>query len=62
MTVNTVRGKITANKDTLNSISIAFSKAAEKFKDEGYDGMAEDFDRVADEIYNALNNTGFYDK
>lgn len=62
MTVNTWEGKITANKVTLNLISLAFSKAADKFKDEGRDGMAESFDEVADEIYNALKNAGYYDK
>ena len=60
MTVNTINGKIRANKDTLNSISIAFFKAANKYKDEGADALAERYDRVSEEIYNALNNTGYY--
>ena len=62
MTVNTINGKITANKDTLNSISIAFLDAAKKYKDEGADALAKRYDRVSEEIYNALKNTGYYDK
>ena len=61
MTVNTINGKITANKETLNSISLAFSKAADKFKDEGSDGLASAFDRTLEEIYTALKETGYYD-
>ena len=61
MTVNTINGKITANKDTLNSISIAFFEAANKYKDEGADALAGRYDRVSKEIYNALKNTGYYD-
>ena len=62
MTVNTINGKITANKDTLNSISIAFLDAAKKYKDEGEDALAKRYDRISEEIYNALKNTGYYDK
>lgn len=62
MTVNTSIGKITANRVLLNAISIAFSNAADKFKDEGADALAGRYNRVSEEIYNALKNTGFYDK
>lgn len=60
MTVHTINGKITANKDTLNAISIAFAKAADKYKDEGANALAGRYDRVSEEIYNALKNTGYY--
>ena len=62
MTVNTSKGKITANKDTLNIISIAFLDAAKRYKYEGANALAKSYDRVSEEIYNALKNTGFYDK
>lgn len=61
MTVSTINGKITANKDTLNIISIAFLDAAKKYKDEGSDALAGRYDRVSEEIYTALKNTGYYD-
>lgn len=61
MTVNTINGKITANKVVLNAISIAFSTAADKFKDKGADALAERYDRVSEEIYTALKKTGYYD-
>lgn len=61
MTVNTITGKITANKVVLNAISVAFSNASDKFKDEGADALAGRYGRVSEEIYNALKNTGYYD-
>lgn len=60
MTVNTINGKITANKDALNSISIAFLEAAKKYKDYGADALAGRYDRVSEEIYNALKGIGYY--
>ena len=60
MTVNTINGKITADKETLNLISIAFLDAAKHYTDEGAYGIAERFDRVSEEIYTALKNTGYY--
>ena len=60
MTVNTINGKIRANKKTLNLISIAFLDAAKHYTDEGAYALAESFDRVSEEIYNALKNTGYY--
>lgn len=61
MTVNTINGKITADKETLNLISIAFLDAAKHYTDEGADAIAKRFDRVSEEIYNALKETGYYD-
>lgn len=61
MTVNTITGKITANKDTLNSIAIAFCYAAEHYKYDGADALAGRYDRVSEEIYTALKDTGYYD-
>lgn len=60
MTVNTISGKITANKDTLNSIAIAFLDAAEHYKDDGEYALAKRYDRVSEEIYNALKDIGYY--
>lgn len=61
MTVNTWEGKITAKKDTLNAIVIAFARASEKYKDEGSDVLASAFDRTSEEIYTALKEAGYYD-
>ena len=61
MTVNTSKGKITSDKYTLNVISIAFLEAAKQFKDEGANALANDYDRVSDEIYIALKEAGYYD-
>lgn len=61
MTVNTINGKITADKDTLNAISIAFLRAADKFKDEGAAALAGRYNRVSEEIYTALKDTGYFD-
>lgn len=60
MTVNTSKGKITANKATLNSISIAFLDAAKNYTDAGAYELADCFDRVSEEIYNALKDIGYY--
>lgn len=62
MTVNTSIGKITANKVVLNAISIAFLRAADKFKDEGAGALAGRYNRISEEIYNALKNDVFYGK
>ena len=61
MTVNTINGKITANKETLNLISIAFLDAAKHYTNEGADAIAERFGRVSDEIYRELKESGYYD-
>lgn len=60
MTVNTINGKIRANKETLNLISIAFLDAAKHYTYEGADALAERFDRISEEIYKALNDIGYY--
>lgn len=60
MTVNTRKGKITAKKYTLNIICIAFSYAADKFREECYNGLADSYNRVSEDIYNALNDSGYY--
>ena len=61
MPVNTINGKITANKETLNLISIAFLDAAKHYTNEGADAIAERFGRVSDEIYRELKESGYYD-
>ena len=61
MTVNTSKGKITANKAVLNVISVAFLDAAKSYKDVGLYELADYFDRVSGEIYNELKESGYYD-
>lgn len=61
MTVNTCKGKITANKDVLNVISIAFLEASRKYKEDGCNALSKSYDVVSTEIYRALKEVGYYD-
>jgi hypothetical protein len=53
-------GKITASKDALNTISIAFDEAAQWNKENGYDAFEERFANASQTIYEALLKAGFY--
>ena len=53
-------GKITANKSILNSLSLVFDTAEEKYKAEGKETMAKIMNEASWSIYNALNETGYY--
>ena len=61
MTVNTSKGKITADKAVLNAISIAFLDAARSYKDEGLYELANYYNRISEEIYISLEEAGYYD-
>ena len=64
MTINFNDGlsnkKITANRYTLNYISILASEAADKFEREGADAMASEAREFANYIYNELEKSGMY--
>ena len=62
MTVNTHEGKITATKEVLNLISMAFVSDAKQWDKEGFHLVADSRKKVANEIYIALKETGYYDK
>lgn len=62
MTVETHVGKITAKKEMLNLISMAFSADAKLFRKGGYNYVADSRDRIAHEIYSALETAGYYSK
>lgn len=62
MTVKFDEGNITANPRMLNLISIAFIEAAEKYKDDGCDVLAQDAKEKANKIYDALYDAGYFKK
>ena len=49
-------------KDFLNHISLLMMKAAEMYAKEGYNGSYDMTDRESTEIYDFLNNLGYYDE
>ena len=61
MTVTTELGKITACKEVLNRISMAFDEAAEENKAKGYISFFEQLSLAGSQIYDALNAEGYYD-
>lgn len=63
MTVNTRIGKITADRETLNTISILFSMADEALQSK-HNGKKDVYGArtSADEIYEALSEAGFYNR
>ena len=61
MTINFNDGKkITANKYTLNYISLLASEAADKFEQEGSNGLASEAREFFNYIYNELEKSGIY--
>lgn len=62
MTVDTAIGKITASKRVLNDISFWAIKAYLTFDEYGCERLAADAKEAANEIYDALEATGFYDR
>ena len=64
MTVKTRLGKITAREEVLNRLSIALFEAANSI--EAKKGIEKrdvfDFDTAANEIFDALYETGYYGK
>ena len=64
MTVNTKLGKITASEEVLNRLSIALFEAANSI--EAKKGIEKrdvfGYDTAANEIFDALDETGYYAK
>lgn len=64
MTVNTKMGKITASKEVLNMLSLALSEAADSIQ--ARKGIEKrdvyGYDTAANEIFDALDKTGYYNK
>lgn len=64
MTVNTRFGKITASKEVLNQLSIALFEAADSIQ--ARKGIEKrdvfGYDTAANEIFDALDETGYYNK
>ena len=61
--INDGNGKdytITASKQLLNLLSSALYTTEEAYKERGYDSLAEMYGSLSDSIYNALDNTGYY--
>ena len=53
--------KVKANKETLNAISMAFHYASMHEDKIGNDAVAEWYESVSNQIYEALKEVGFYD-
>lgn len=63
MTVNIEGlGKITASKEILNLISSLAYEARENYAATGYKAWAVQAKEVAEALYDALDEIGFYDK
>lgn len=64
MTVTTTFGEITASKDTLNYLSMAFFDAADLMQARSGIENREVFgyERTANEIFDALDKTGYYNE
>lgn len=60
MTVNTVLGKITGSKSTLNKISLALNYAAKDRNSVDMIGCANEYKEASDTIYDALDKLGYY--
>ena len=63
MTINfngVISRKVTANKSTLNYISILAFEAADKYEREGADALAKEARDFSNYIYNELEKTGLF--
>lgn len=61
MTINLNHGKITADKATMNYLSIIFSEAANFYQLRNVDALSKEAKENGDRIYEALNALGYYD-
>lgn len=61
MTIKTSSGAITGTKDVLNEIALAFNSAADNYESKGRVYVAEKYKKVAKELYDALDETGYYE-
>ena len=63
MTVNIDEfGKITASKESLNEISIAFGVSRDFYLKVGCYALANKCNKVRGSIYRALDDSGYFDK
>ena len=53
-------GTLTGNKDVMNYISLALFKAAEMYRVQGAEALAEQAAEISDEIYDQLKANGYY--
>jgi hypothetical protein len=60
MTIETNRGKVTANKNILNYISVLACEAADKYRQDGANALAKDAELFSDMIYEVLKESGLY--
>ena len=60
MTVELNEGKITANRDVLNTISLAFHEASERYEAVHCFALARDCKENANKIYDVLEASGYF--
>ncbi|MBR4040178.1 MAG: hypothetical protein IKJ11_08800 [Clostridia bacterium] len=61
MTIKTSAGKINASKATLNKLALLAGTAAERYRNDGMNALANEADEVAEEIHAALADLGYYE-
>ena len=61
MTVKTSNGNITASKTLLCEIQNLMFAEARRNRNDGYEATARRYSKMANEIYDALDATGYYD-
>lgn len=54
--------KVTASKDVLNELSLAYRYASERWEQKNLYVTAELYEQRAHTIYDALDETGYYDE
>lgn len=55
-------GSVSASRDLLNLISIAFSDAAYHYESKGLKNLAKLYRDIATQIYDRLEESGYYNK
>lgn len=60
MTVETAKGTITAEEKTLNELVLALNMAANQCKKATLMVQATNYQRMAQQIYDALDEKGYY--
>ena len=53
-------GSVSASRNLLNLISIAFSDAAYHYESKGLMNLAKSYREIATQIYDKLDETGYY--
>ncbi len=62
MTVKTSNGNITASKSLLSEITCVLYETARHNRQNGYEATANRYSKIANEIYDALDATGYYEE